>query len=62
MKVRINSGGREVEIEAGETGITVRELADLAEEKWRTTDARPPHVGLGFSAALELQENREGTS
>lgn len=56
MRVRINSGGREVDIECADVNMSVKELADLAEEKWRATDAKPPHPGLGFSAAIERSE------
>lgn len=56
VRVSINSGGREVTIECADVNMSVRELADLAEEKWRCTDAKPPHPGIGFSAAIERSE------
>jgi hypothetical protein len=53
VRVRINSGGREVDLECPDVNMSIKELADLAEEKWLATDAKPPHPGIGFSAAIE---------
>ena len=53
MKVRVNAGGREVEIECTDSNMSPKDVRDLAIQAWQATDgARAPSEGpaYGFQA------------
>ena len=57
MKVRINAGGREVEIECPDTNSSAKEVRDLAVEAWKATEgALKPSEGPAYG----FQSERRG--
>lgn len=59
MKVSINAGGREVEIECGDANVSPRDIADHALAVWRATDGAKPSEGpaYGFVPQVKLETN-----
>lgn len=64
MKVRIDAGGREVEIECADINMSPRELAAEALAIWRCTDgAAAPSPGPGFGlTGSEIALERSASS
>ena len=64
MKVRIDAGGRAVEIECPDVNATYTELADKALYVWQATDAAKVGAGpaVGFSTHVAAQPSRGVTS
>lgn len=52
MKVRIDAGGRAVEVECGDAGTSAREVLAEALAAWKATDgAKATEAAYGFVAA-----------
>ncbi len=58
MRVRIDAGGRAVEIECSDANVTAQAVADVAMDAWRGTEgAKRPSEGpaVGFQAVQSPQ-------
>lgn len=53
MKVSINAGGREVEIECGDANVTYSDVADKALAVWRDTEGAKHGDGPAYGFAAE---------
>ncbi len=63
MKVRIDAGGRQVEIECGEAGTSYRELADKALEVWTGTEGASSSEGPAYGfVSVERSRDRDPSS
>jgi len=63
MKVRIDAGGREVEIECSGDNVSVRDVAAEALAMWHSTDgATEPSPGPAFGLAAQLAHDRPPSS
>ena len=60
MKVRIDAGGREVEIETSDHNLSPKDLADKALEVWQATEGAKASEGpaYGFTPQVQLETNR----
>ena len=55
MRVKIDAGGRAVEIECSDANVTAKDVADVALQAWHATDgAEKPSEGpaCGFNASF----------
>jgi hypothetical protein len=59
MKVNINAGGRQVEIECSDANVSPRDIAAEALAVWKATDGTKPSEGpaYGFVPQLGLSKN-----
>lgn len=53
MKVRIDAGGREVEIETSDANMSPKDLADKALEVWQATGGAKTSEGPAYGFAQE---------
>lgn len=60
MKVSINAGGREVEIECDGVNVTYSDVADKALQVWRGTEGAKNSEGPGSHGRSGVVEPRAG--
>jgi hypothetical protein len=60
MRVRIDAGGRQVEIECPDANVSPKDVVEQALEAWRSTEGAATGAGPAFGLQAERRGDREG--